>query len=220
MQQINLYTDDFRPKKVVLSLEQILLLPLITIVVLALLTYWLHLNLEQTKKDISEQESKKTSLQVRVDKLEARARLQIKDESLVAANNRLSETLGARQKMVGMLDTVVVKDDEGFSNILISLARQKITGLWIKEIHIGVSGKEMTLKGTTSNASAVPGYLQNLRKEASFVGRSFTLFELGQDAENHNLVDFTLRSELKLVTGSDQSVESILGSNVKKMEQK
>jgi len=219
MQQINLYTDDFRPKRVVLSLEQILLLPLITVVVLALLSYWLHVNVEQTKSDISEQESKKTSLQVKLDKLEAKARLQRRDESLVAANKRLSETLGARQKMVGMLDTVVVKDDEGFSSILISLARQKVDGLWLKEIHIGASGKEMTLKGSTTKASAVPGYLQNLRQESSFIGRSFTLFELGQDPERRALVDFVLRSELKQESGSDQSVESILSSNIEKMEQ-
>jgi len=220
MQQINLYTNEFRPQKVVLSLEQIILLPIASMLILIGLTFWLNLGIDQTRQSLSSQEDKRQKMQLKLDDLELKARSQKKDESLVSANRRLSETIAARQKMIDMLDTVVVKDDEGFSNLLISLARQKTDGLWLSSLSLASSGKEMTLKGTTKSASSVPGYLQNLRQEPSFIGRSFTLFELDQDTNYTNRIDFTLRSEIKLSIDADNSVESILSSNIEGMGQR
>jgi hypothetical protein len=53
----------------------------------------------------------------------------------------------------------------------------------------------MHIQGQTLNADLVPAYLQQLRKEDSFLGRTFTLFELEQDANKNNVLKFSLKSQ-------------------------
>jgi len=196
MQQVNLYTDAFQPKKVVLPLEQILLLPLVAIILLAGLTMWLHSNLNGMELKAAKLQANNEKMQLRIESMAKKAKLQRKDDSLVAANKRLAEKVTARQKMILMLDTVVVKDDEGFSNILLSLAKQQVDDLWFTEIHVSASGQDMKLEGITVNAQAVPTYLQKLRNEQSFIGRTFTLFQLDQNPQKSSQLNFSLRSEI------------------------
>ena len=199
MQQVNLYTDEFKPKKVVLPLEQMIVLPVMVILLFVALSFWLDHRLSVQESDISAMQVKNDEMSSRLDVLTERANKQRKDESLVSANQRLHAKLVARQQMIDMLDTVVVKDDEGFSGILLSLARQKLDKLWLNSIFIGASGKEMHIEGRTLNGDLVPQYLQNLRQEASFLGRTFTMFELNKNTANNKLLDFSLRSEEQLM---------------------
>lgn len=195
MQQVNLYTEAFRPKKVVLPLEHIVLLPVLAAVLLVAVSFALSYSLKLESQEVASMQSNNDAMAVRLESLEAQANKLRKDESLVSANQRLHAKLLARQQMIDMLDTVVVKDDEGFSNILVSLARQKLNKLWLSSIYIGASGKEMHIEGHTLNADLVPEYLQNLRKESSFLGRAFTLFELEKHKSQQRWINFSLKSE-------------------------
>jgi len=195
MQQVNLYTDAFRPQKVVLSLEQILLIVVCSIVIVVIATLFLNASLAKSEQRIQQEQMRVDKLTSQVAILEEKAKLLRQDDSLMAANQRLSAKLTARRQMIDVLDSVVVKDDEGFSNILLSLARQKTEGLWLTSIYVGASGKNMTIEGTTLNANAVPAYLQNLRKEDGFIGRTFTLFNLDADPDKPSRLDFSLRSQ-------------------------
>jgi len=217
MQQVNLYTDDFRPKKIVLPLEHIVILPLLVALILAGVTFLLYSNLTHEKQELAKKEVSIEKMKHTLEALEAKAKLQRLDGSLEQANQRLSSIIEARQKMIALLDTVVVKDDKGgFSEFLFSLARQKVDGLWLDAIKIGASGKTMTLEGSTLNAQSVPVYLKNLRQEPSFMGRSFTVFELLKSKDKSKKLKFSLRSNANL-EGNDQligsSVSSILKSN-------
>jgi hypothetical protein len=224
MQQINLYTDDFRPKKVVLSLEQILLIAVSCIVLVIITTLFLNASLAGSEKRIQNEQVRVDKLSEQLAILEEKAKLLRQDDSLMAANQRLSAKLIARRQMIKVLDSVVVKDDEGFSNILVSLARQKTEGLWLTSVEVGASGKSMTIEGSTLNANAVPGYLQNLRKENGFIGRTFTLFNLDADPDNSKLLGFSLRSQvsqsndvliLKDTSAMSSSDNMILTENMK-----
>jgi len=203
MQQVNLYTDDFRPKKIVLPLAHIVLIPIGVIVILAALSYWLNIDLAEGEAKVANKTAQADEMKQRLVLLEEKVKRLKRDDSLVSANKRLQAKLDARQQMIEILDSVVVKDNDGFSNLLTSLARQKADGLWLKHINIGASGHSMTLEGRTLNADSVPGYLQNLRREPGFIGRSFTLFSLQHDPENSKGLDFSLRSE---TTGQNEAI--------------
>jgi len=200
MQQVNLYTEAFRPKKVVLPLEHIVLLTVFSILLVIAASFGLNASLVKGEQRLHEKEVRVVKMAEQLVKLEAKAKQLRQDDSLVAANNRLSTKLDARRQMIDVLDSVVVKDDEGFSNLLLSLARQKTEGLWLTSIHVGASGQDMTIEGTTLNANAVPEYLQNLRSESGFIGRTFTLFNLDADLERPSRLDFSLRSQASQVS--------------------
>lgn len=196
MQEVNLYTDAFRPQQVVLSLEKMILISVSIITIVLISTLLLNASLAKSEKRIQKEQVRVETLSNQLVILEEKAKLLRQDDSLRAANQRLSAKLSARRQMIEVLDRVVVKDDEGFSNILLSLARQKTAGLWLTSIEVGASGKSMTIEGTTLNANAVPAYLKNLRKEDSFIGRTFTLFNLDADPNKPNQLDFSLRSQV------------------------
>jgi len=196
MQQVNLYTDAFKPQKITLPLEHIVLLTALSILIVIAATFWVNASLAQDEQRVHKEQQRIEKMSNQLMKLEEKAKLLRQDDSLVAANKRLSAKLEARRQMINVLDSVVVKDDEGFSNLLLSLARQKTDGLWLTGIHVGASGQDMTIEGTTLNAKAVPAYLQNLRNESGFIGRTFTLFNLDADPKKPSRLDFSLRSQV------------------------
>ncbi len=206
MQQVNLYTEEFQPRKVKLPLEQILLITFATIALVALLSVALSYSLESLKAERSEQRAKAETMRERIAAMEAKAATLVRDESLVLANGRLAQQLNARRQMIDVLDTVVVKDDAGFSGTLIALARQRVDSLWLTRISLGSAGSNMVLEGATNRADAVPEYLQNLRQESSFVGRTFGLFSLEENEDNPSQLRFRLRAL------DDQTEESLLVS--------
>lgn len=194
MQQVNLYTEEFQPRKVKLPLEQIILLGVATLVVLILVSVYLNHALTTMQTDIAERKQKAETMRQRVEAMEAKAATLVRDESLALANERLTQQLNARKDMIEVLDKVVVKDDIGYSSTLVALARQRVDGLWLTRISLGPAGRNMALEGETRSAEAVPQYLQNLRQEPSFVGRTFTLFDLKNDDAKGGAMQFRLKS--------------------------
>lgn len=196
-QQVNLYTDAFRPPKIILPLSHIVALGVATLFLLIVVTFAVQASLASDREALVAQQSKAENMATRLAAMEEEVSLRVQDESLVQANLRLREKIKARKDMMKMLESLVLGDEQDtFSSIMIALARQTSKDLWLKHIQVGASGQTMTLKGTTLNANAVPAYLQRLRSESTFVGRNFTLFNLNVDEDRKNRVHFELTSEL------------------------
>lgn len=195
MQQVNLFKDAFKPPKVKLPLEQIIVIPLIVLLILVGLSFGLSSYLSDQKRELSNLQKKNEEMASRLDILSVKAEKMRQDESLIAANQRLNKTLTARQNMISTLDRVVVKEAEGFSHSLIALARQKQDGLWLSSIILGGAGNQVILKGLTQKADLVPAYLQKLRDEPSFLGKNFSMFELNKDDDSRGVLGFTLKAE-------------------------
>lgn len=195
MQQVNLYTDAFKPPKVKLPLEQLIIFPCLLLILLVLSSFALNAYLQKEQDKLAELQIKNSAMTERLTVLNAKAEKQRQDEALIASNKRLQDTLQAREAMLSTLDLVVLKESEGFSGTLISLARQREPGLWLTEIHLGGEQHQMVLQGITTQAELVPGYLQKLRQEASLLGRKFSIFELNEHEKQSNWLNFSLKAE-------------------------
>lgn len=217
MQQVNLFTDAFKPPKVKIPLEQIILFPLVVLALLVALSFGLSSYLDSEKQALAELQTSQASMAERLATLNKKAEKLRQDDSLIAANQRLNKTLLARQQMISTLDRVVLKEAEGFSHSLVALARQKEAGLWLTSILLGGTNNQMVIQGVTTKAELVPSYLQNLREESSFLGKNFALFELHENELNQNWLNYTLTAEdsdeanavsVQPVLGADMSIES------------
>lgn len=195
MQHVNLFTDAFKPPKVKLPLEQLIIFPCLLLVLLIASSFAMnaYLSTEQTK--LNELQAKNKVMAERVSVLNAKAEKQRQDDSLSASNKRLQQTLIAREAMISTLDKVVLSESEGFSATLIALARQREPGLWLNEIHLGGETHQMILRGVTTKAELVPVYLQKLRQEASLLGRHFSIFELSEHEPESKWLSFSLKAE-------------------------
>jgi hypothetical protein len=194
IQQVNLYTDAFKPPKVRLPLEQLIIFPLLLVMLLVAASFALNSYLSGEKARLAELQAKNAVMAERLSVLSAKAEKQRQDDALVAANQRLKHTLQAREAMLVMLDQVVVAETVGFSNTLIALARQQQPGLWLTSIQLGGEAHKMLLKGITTKAELVPAYLQKLRQEASLLGKQFSTFELNAHETQSQWLDFTLEA--------------------------
>tara|TARA_R110001592_G_C13175703_1_gene750294 strand:+ start:2329 stop:3012 length:684 start_codon:yes stop_codon:yes gene_type:complete len=195
MQQVNLFTDAFKPLKVKLPLEQIIAIPFVVLIILAGLSFGLSSYLDTKNKDLIQLREQNDLMKQRLKVLNDKADKLRQDDGLIAANQRLTKTLQARQNMISTLDRVVVKEAEGFSHTLIALARQREEGLWLTSILLGGSNHHMLLEGITQKAELVPTYLQKLRQESSFLGKNFSLFELKESESQNAWFGFTLKAE-------------------------
>lgn len=208
MQQINLYTDDFKPVKIKLPLEHIILFPIIFLFVIIACSFGMSAYLSNKNDELLALQSKHDSMAARIKVLNEKAEKLRQDDALIAANERLKQTYQARENIIATLDRVVLKEVEGYSPTLVALARQKEKGLWLTTILIGSANKQMVLQGVTRKAELVPSYLQNLRKEASFIGRQFALFELNENEDQGDWLSFTLKAE-KSELNSSLMVETL-----------
>lgn len=195
MQQVNLYTDAFKPLRVKLPLEQIIAIPIIVLLILVGISFGLSSYMTNQKEELSGLQKKNQEMTERIAVLSAKAEKLHQDDGLVAANERLNKMLFARRNMISTLDRVVVKESEGFSHSLVALARQKEEGLWLNSIYLGGTNQSMVLEGITTKAELVPKYLQKLRQEPSFLGKNFALFELNKSESYRSGLKFTLKAE-------------------------
>lgn len=202
MQQVNLYTDAFKPVKVKLPLEQLIIFPILVLILLIFCSMGMSAYLANKKAEQVALQEKHQAMSERIKVLTDKADKLRQDDSLVAANLRLKQIYDARENMIETLDRVVLKETEGFSPTLIALARQKEKGLWLTSILLGSANNQMVLQGVTTKAELVPAYLQNLRKEPSFIGRQFGLFELSENEAQGAWLSFTLKAEESALNSS------------------
>ena len=213
MQQVNLFTDAFKPPKVKLPLEQIIIFPLLVAVVLIVLSFALSSHLASEKETLIKLQAHQNKIVERLTILNKRAEKLRQDDGLIAANQSLKETLAARQQMISTLDRVVLKEAEGFSHSLLALARQKEEGLWLTSILLGGVNKQLVIQCVTTRAELVPSYLQNLRQEQSFLGKNFALFELQEHEDNKGWLKYTLTAE-DSVQASSVSIQPLSGADM------
>ena len=197
MQQIDLYTAELRPRKVLLPLEQILFFTGLLLLVLLVLSIALTSVQTSQLEAMTQLEKQDQALQQEFDAKESELALLKRDESLVRLNERRQQQLASREKLLDALDRVAVRDTQGFSEFMLSLARQADSGLWLSRIVLSARNESMLLAGTAYQADSVPAYLERLKAEPVFNGRSFTTFSLSQNERKKSWLDFELQAQAK-----------------------
>lgn len=207
MQQVNLYTDAFRPKVIVLPLAHMLWGCAVLVLVLVLLSVWMYSSQAKLQAEADSAQEKLAALQTTLDEQNAKLSGMKTDESLVRHNDRLRNQLEGRSALLAMLDSVAISESERFSGYMIGLARHTQNELWLTRFSIDQGGEGLLLEGQTSHAKAVPAYLERLNQEDVFEGMNFSQFAVSKaDAENRFL-NFTLKtSEQVSAKGPLQSV--------------
>lgn len=103
------------------------------------------------------------------------------DPSLAENIARTEETLRGQQQLNTLLQNGVLDDPRtarGYSDHLLALARQHVTGVWLSRITLSGAGHDLTLRGKATAPELVPRYLQNLSHEPVLKGIGFTEFHL------------------------------------------
>lgn len=205
-QQVNLYTDELRPRREPLRAHTAgaLLLALVAFLMLAGgFARW------EYRASLEEQRAMQRQVELLQDELtilEQTVAARQEDPVLIDALRTLDREAQQRRQVLSQVENLVIADSRRFSAYLEALARQTLEGLWLNTIELGRSASEIRLSGTARAGERVPQYLQRLSAEPAFIGREFHSFALDR-AEEGRLINFSVATD-----GSEGKGERVNGS--------
>ena len=190
VQQINLYQDRFREKRLWISAMQVAAAFLVVVAVAAIWSFLLQSELGQEQQ---------RNRQVMVDRDRIKAELTQINEELAALleDDRLdreietnARQISARKKILNFVAANRFGSGQGFSSYLVALSNLKVDDIWLNKIHLGEN--YVQIKGSALNANQVPAYFDRFSSENVFQGNRFDLFQLSRDRESDWKVDFEI----------------------------
>lgn len=192
LQEINLYQERFKEKKIWLSAQQLSILIGLSIVILAFSSYWYNNQYqlaEQLKESyIIEKDQKTQQLAMQRQKLESLLGNNQIDKEIT----KVSADISVRKKIIDFVENNQFGSGEGFSVNLSSLSEININNIWLNEISL--STDYIKLSGSALKAERVPEYFNLFRQQQLFNGRVFEVFELDRSQDQNWKVDFLIAS--------------------------
>lgn len=196
MQQVNLYTDEMRPRRELLSPSRLAAVTLTALVVVVFCSGYAHwragLAAAEHQAAQLRLDQLRSGLAAAIGRLEGRQA----DPSLSAELERLNLDLHNRSMLIARLEKLATHAEQGFSPLLTGLSRQAVEGVWLTTLEADREPGNVVLKGLTRDGGLVPYYLEQLRSEPAFAGRRFRQFQLERVEDNGRVLGFSVGSAI------------------------
>jgi len=172
-QQINLYNPALGPQRSLVSARNLAIATLGVMIFVGLLGTVIESRRSARKIEAAQVAGQLHQLQDRLQQLVQQAASSKPEPALQAEVDRLTALVDSRDTVLSVLDKRSATTGNGYAEILRSLARQTVSGLWLTDISVFAGNGEMELKGRTTDRTLVAEYLHRLNGEKVFTGRSF-----------------------------------------------
>ena len=196
IQSINLYTEDMRPQRDLLTLPHLVAAALVAIAIVASASAYANWRAHQSSNLESIAESRAAELHAQVAADEKRLEGRVEDSALQADLEQLTAALRHRDQLVQRVEQLASRSAAGFSPYMLGLANQAVDGVWLTGMEIDRDTGDLVLKGLTSNGSLVPLYLEQLRSEPVFNGRRFRYFRLDRPEDGSEILSFRVAAQV------------------------
>ncbi len=189
-QQINLYDERFREKKILLSAAQAASVFLILLLGVGGWSYFIQTNLDQARQ---ENLIIKDSRQKLVNELNAAsaelARL-LADSRIDTKITGVSREIGARKKVLAFVSANQFGSGQGFSSYLVALSELHVDNVWLDEISLAEN--YIKIRGSALSAELIPEYFGRFSEQSIFRGNRFNIFKVDRKQETDWKVDFEI----------------------------
>jgi hypothetical protein len=193
VQQINLYQDQFKIKRLFVSALNVNIFLLIMLFFLGAWSYLLESDLKDLKQQNQWLKASQTSVNMELAIVPDELNRQLSDSRIEDSIDVITKQLQARKKVIRFVENNQFSSGEGFSSYLKSLSNLQIDDVWLDEIFLSDSFVKM--KGSALNANLIPTYFASFSEESVFRGQRFQLFQLDRKADTDWKVDFTIATE-------------------------
>lgn len=183
IQQVNLYTDELRPRKEKLRATMAFSILVLSLAVIAGSAGFVRFQESRLQAQVDSRQAQNDQLQRSVEQLTAEAEVRQPDPEVEAALDRVTATLARRQRLLERVENLVASEASGFSTPLSALARQVPQGLWLTHIRLDGQEGHVALAGKSQSGRLVPVYLEKLSDEPAFAGKTFGSFRLDREEE-------------------------------------
>lgn len=196
--RVNLYTEEFRPRLLLLTFNFAVALILAAALLLVFLGVGVFQNKSHWEQQVAALERQNENKRQTVDALTTALRERQQDPSKIRELEALRATEQAKRQIVNELSSREIQKQRTFSDLMVSLAEHHHPSLWLTLIRMDT--QKLHIEGTSIGSDSVPQWVNKLNDAAYFNGIEFASARLYR--EDETTLSFVLSSEL---AGADTS---------------
>ena len=190
VQQINLYQDRFRAKRVWISAAQVAAALLVVIAAGSIWSFLLHTEFEQARLDNLKLKADRDRITAELLVVNGELAKLLEDHRLDRKIESTSRQISARKKVLKFVDANRFGSGQGFSSYLVALSNLHVDDIWLTRIRFAENFVQ--IKGSALKAAEVTGYFDRFSGEDVFKGNRFDLFQLNRASDSDWKVDFEI----------------------------
>jgi Tfp pilus assembly protein PilN len=198
--RLNLYTERFRPKRLLLNRWSLGAgVGLLVLVVLAggFAMGLGNSELEQRQQGLA---GRQDELQTRLLNMSRQLEGNRRGQALQDAIAVQSQAIAGKQRILEHLANSPLLTESRFSQLMLGLSNSHVQGLWLTRVR--ADGNNMELDGSSLSEELVPQWLRRLSTQTDFRGRKFGALELTRPEDGSmTRLDFHLSTELEQADG-------------------
>ncbi len=181
-QQINLFNPAFQPQKKVFTAATMALSLLVLVGGIAALASYGRMQTASLQAQASAGAVQLERKQARLASVNLDFAPRQKNKDLDAEIAEAQAQLAALRDISRVIERGELGDTAGYAGYFKALARQSITGLWLTGVSVSGGGRDIGIRGRTTDPATVPGYLARLTGEPLMQGKSFASLSISQPA--------------------------------------
>lgn len=189
-QQINLYDERFREKKILLSAAQAASVFLILLLGVGGWSYFIQTNLDQARQENLIIKASRQNLVNELNAASAELARLLADSRIDAKITGVSREIGARKKVLAFVSANQFGSGQGFSSYLVALSELHVENVWLDEISLAEN--YIRIRGSALSAELIPEYFGRFSEQSIFRGNRFNIFKVDRKQETDWKVDFEI----------------------------
>ncbi|MBU2880214.1 MULTISPECIES: PilN domain-containing protein [Aliiglaciecola] len=198
--RINFFREDLKFKIILLNLNFLLGLAILSII--CIVTAWLwasnsHANAEQQTDLLLAQIAQKKELSKSL--IEAKD-TRTQSAAIVADVEKHQQELAMKRTILNELDSRQTQRSNGFSSLMVDLAKNHHTNLWLTNILL--NERSLYIEGATTDSKALPQWVSQLNQASYFADTEFAGTRMFRNDKQQ--LQFILSSNLDDMKGKGQ----------------
>ncbi len=196
VQEINLYQDRFKEKKILLSSLHLLVLSGLLLLFLVFSSYWYNRQLQLVEDQNNDLQSNREQATRALEEQRNKLNILLADTRIDDQISKISMDISIRKRIFSFVSTNEFGSGKGFSSQLNALAEIQVNNVWLNEISLAED--DIKLTGSALQAEKIPEYFNLFRQRQLFYGKVFEDFELNRKNQQDWKVDFLIASQATL----------------------
>ena len=189
-QQINLYQDRFRQKKLILSATQVMGLTIVCLLAMAIWSYTMESELDAALRQNVTLKERQQTVSDELNSANAELARLIADNQIDTEIAGVTREITARRKVLSFVDANQFGSGKGFSDYLVALSNLHVENLWLDEITL--MENYLRIHGSALSAELIPMYFDRFSEETIFKGNRFDIFQVEREQSTDWKVDFEI----------------------------
>lgn len=176
-QYINLFGPAFRKPRLWLSLNRAAMLAGLAAAAMLVMNFYHQQLADGLQVELISAQGLLKAQNAYTDRLKSESDGQKGNTGLASEVQRLEVELKSAREAMGVLESGVLGNREGFADYLRAFSRQSLDGLWLTGFTVGGAG-EVAIQGRVITADLLPEYIRKMNKEPALKGRAFSALEM------------------------------------------